>query len=176
MRALFAFALILLTPVPSVSQENPDAKVLHMEPHGDWEAWCVKRTAEPKPDCFVANAIVYSPRPNFAAMVLYFRPPGLMRATAEVRFGMEAQSVLAPGHFKIDGQDALSATDCILPGTCTLSGAAADALIGRLTAGAAVDWRHLDYGVKPVDIEMDLTGFAAAFAEVKALTAKLALD
>lgn len=176
MRALFAFALIALTPLPGVAQENPDAKVLHMETHGDWEAWCVKRTAEPKPDCFVVNAIVYSPRPNFAAMVWYFRPPGLMRDTAEVRLGLEAQSLSAPGHFKIDGQDAIGAADCLAPGACTLAGADADALIGRLATGMAVDWRHYDYGVKPVDIEMNLTGFAAAFAEVEALTAKLASD
>jgi len=176
MRTLFAVALIAFMPLPAVAQENPDAKVLHMETHGDWEAWCVKRHAEPKPDCFVANAVVYSPRPNFAAIVLYFRPPGLMRAEAEARLGMEAQSLLARGHLKIDGRDAIGSADCLAPGSCTLAGADAEALIRRLSTGVAVDWRHFDYGVTPVDIQMDLTGFAAAFAEVKALTAQLATE
>lgn len=176
MRRLLALAFAALAPMAAHGQENPDAKVLHMEAHGDWEAWCVKRHVEPKPDCFVANAVVYSPRPNFAAIVLYFRPPGLQRDQMEARLGLEAQSAIAPGYLKIDGEDVLSSTQCLLPGACTLKGDSAAALISRLAEGAAVDWRHYDYGVKAVDIALDLSGFAEAFVEVQALTAQLAAE
>lgn len=171
-----ALAAIVVAPIAANAAENPDAKVLHMKPHGAWEAWCVKRHAEPKPDCFVANAVVYSPRPNFAAIVLYFRPPGLQRDRIEARLGMEAQSALAPGHVKVDGADALDTAQCLLPGACTLKGEDAQALIDRFSSGAEVAWRHYDYAVKPVDIAMDLEGFAEAFAEVTAWTEKLAAE
>lgn len=176
LRLLAAFCVAALFAAPAAAQENPNAKVLHMQPHGEWEAWCVKRHVEAKPDCFVANAVVYSPRPNFAAIVLYFRPPGLQRDETEVRLGLEAQSLLAPGHVRIDGQDALDTNNCLLPGSCTLSGAKAAALIAKMTAGEAMAWRHIDNLTKNVDLEMDLKGFAAAFAEVEAWTEKLATE
>lgn len=172
-RRLLALCAAVLAG-PAMAADNPDAKVLHMQPFGDWEAWCVKRHAEPRPDCFVANAVVYSPRPDFAAIVLYFRPPGLARDEAHVRLGMEAQSALAPGHVKVDGEDVISTTQCLLPGSCTLSGAAAEALIARFAGGETVDWRHYDYAVTPVDIAMDLDGFAAAYDQTAAWAAALA--
>lgn len=159
---------VAFAPPPASAAENPDASILKSARFGEWETWCVKRHVEPRPDCFVVNAVVYSPRPNFAALVLYFRPPGFGRATPSARLGMEAQSALAPGHIRIDGEDALSSTQCLLPGTCTLSGDSAGELIAKLSAGASADWRHYDYGVRPVDITLDLSGFEQAYAQTAA--------
>lgn len=180
LRGLQTAACILATVylgagTPSAA-ENPDADILHMDVFGVWEAWCVKRHAEPKPACFVVNSIVYSPRPNFAAIVLYFHPPALGRTEPSVRLGLEAKSTLGPGYVKVDGEDALNTLKCALPGACTLNGDNALSLISAFGAGKAVSWRHYDYAVKPVNLEMDLTGFAKAYAQTeiwaKALEAK----
>jgi invasion protein IalB len=165
--ALFSFGM------PAQAAGNPDAKLLKVDRFGEWDVWCVKRHVEPQPDCFVVNSIVYSPRPNFAALVLYFRPPGFGKAETRVRLGMEAQSALAPGYIKVDGESILGSTQCLLPGSCSLTGARADDLIRHFSEGGQADWRHYDYGVDPVDIALDLSGFAEAYEQARVWTKEL---
>ena len=155
MRIIWIVLAALLSGLPftASANQNPDADVLHMQAFCEWEAWCVKRHAEPQPDCFVVNAAVYRPRPNFAAIVLRFYPPVLGRTKPGVVLGMEGQSLLARGYARVDGEDVVAATDCLLPGTCTLGDDAAARLIDRFSNGEAVAWRHYDYGTDPVDIE-----------------------
>ena len=170
---IWAIALVLGLATPLQAAENPDAKVLHMQPFGEWEAWCVKRAAERQPDCFVVNSIVYRPRPNFAAIVLRFYPPVLSNKQPRVVLGMEGQSLLARGFVRVDGQDVMQTTDCLLPGTCTLGDDRAAALITRFRAGKQVAWQHHDYGAHPIDISMDLDGFSKAYEQATVWAGKL---
>jgi len=173
-RHLFwAIALMFGLIAPAHAAKNPDATVLHMQVFGEWEAWCVKRDAEPGPDCFVVNAVVYRPRPHFAAIVLRFYPPVLGNDRPRVVLGMEGQSLLARGYVRVDGQDVVRTADCLLPGTCTLGDDRARELIARFRAGKEVAWRHYDFGTDPVDITMDLNGFATAYEQVATWAEKL---
>ena len=86
---------------------------------------------------------------------------------------MEGQSLLARGFVRVDGQDVVQTTDCLLPGTCTLGDDRAAALITRFRAGKQVAWQHHDYGAHPIDISMDLDGFSKAYEQATVWAGKL---
>lgn len=150
--------------------QDPTAFTLtHFGGHGPWEVFCGQFAEEAAERCWIRYTDVYSPRPNFKAVVMNIVPSDRSDAGIRYDIGVEATDSWINGGITV-GDWFLGLSRCLV-GTCTVDGDTADALTAQWRDADETTIRFFELGVTRVELTWSTVEFAAALDDFQSAAA-----
>jgi len=173
-RLATAAVLLIVFASASVAQnrgEDPAKfELTHFSAHGQWEIFC-GHFGNPKSErCDLRRTDIISPRPNFRAMVIYFR---FDRDGPVISLDAERSTHWVGGGLKLNDQLAFPLGGCLF-GRCELRGTDATRFMAQLRSANSVALSFVDVQTRR-HIDWDISDLRKALTELAALRTKKGL-